>query len=118
MESDRWGGTLNLTDPVLMAHIEKHTDLVAKFTGDVRGQPKAFDSDEFYDFAVDEIGNEAVCIKEFERKVDYYDGEETFSHMVMEYQGIYFYQSIEYDPIGFWLDKSVACDYAAGAANP
>ena len=121
MESDPLGATLELSDPKLMAHIEKHTDLLSKFTDEEaakRLQSATLDVDEFWDFAVDEIKNEAICVEQYDRTVPYYDGEETFPHMVMEYQGIYFYSSIEYSDIGFWLEKSSACEYAAGAANP
>jgi len=121
MESDPLGGTLELSDPVLMAHIETQTDLLRKFRGnegDENFQSTTFDPDEFYNFAIDEIKNEATCIEQYDRTVPSCESEEAFPHMVMEYQGIYFYSSIEYSDIGFWLEKSSACEYAAGAANP
>ena len=116
-ETSRYADTAHLGSPEIRQHINTKTDLVTKYreeqATDVSPE-EALDSDEFFDWACDEIVNEAAVVESFDRVVDGYD---TFSHDVLEYQGIYFYQSIEHDDVGYWLDRKAACDYAEYRAH-
>ena len=110
--------TLHLWDSAVLEHIKAKTDLIAKYknlTESDATAEKVCDTDEFFDWACDEIVNEAEVVESFDRVVENYD---TFSHNVLEYQGIYFYQSMDYDNVGYWLDRQAGCDYAECQANP
>lgn len=109
--------TLELHDPVMRTHIELNTDLIQQYREQVGSDQtvvEILNSDEFADFANDRIKCEAECVDSFERVVEHYGEEESFSHNVMEYQGIFFYQSVDYDDVGYWLNRRDACDYAEG----
>ena len=105
-------------DSEILEHIKAKTDLIAKYKNVIESDTapeKILNTDEFFDWACDEIRNEAACVNSFDRIVDGYD---TFSHNVLEYQGIFFYQSMDCDDVGYWLDRKEACDYAEWQANP
>ena len=111
-------GTLHLGSSEVLEHIKTKTDLVAKYKKETKSDAtleKVLDTDEFFEWAYDEIVNEAEVVESFDRVVENYD---TFSHNVLEYQGIFFYQSMDYDDVGYWLDRQAACDYAECQANP
>ena len=98
------GMLLELDDTALKSHILEHTDLLQKYREEQStslSDAELLCCDNFQNFAADWIKNEAHDVVSFDRVVDYYGEEESFSHTIMEYQGIYFYESIDCEDEGY-----------------
>jgi len=112
---------LSFDHETLRRHIIDNTDLVSRFRSVVDlhlNDDAVVKLDEFKDFAADWIFNEAECVESFDKDIEMYGEQMSFSHNVLDYQGIYFYQSMDYDDVGYWLDYEVAFNYAREAASP
>ena len=120
MEQEFAEDAVDIEDPDLIEHIIAKTDLVPRFEK-TRGVKFSLVAEttrnDFLEFVQDEIKSEAICVESFDRVVEMYGEEESFPHMVMEFQGIYFYQSMDYDDVGYWLDRQNAVDHAAAQAD-
>jgi hypothetical protein len=111
---------LSLSDPEMLEHIREKTDLIKRFqdTKDISVvETVDLESDDFQNFLADWLKNESCCIDSFDKVVRYYDENMAFSHNVLEHQGIYFYESIECDDVGYWLDRKEAINYARDSAS-
>ncbi|MDA8732746.1 hypothetical protein N9M28_05460 [Luminiphilus sp.] len=120
MQQEYAQGAVDIEHQSLVKHIREHTALIPRYekaTGNKVSTHDAEFTDDFIDFASDEIKNEAANVESFYREVEMYDGKETFAHSVMEFQGIYFYESMDYDDVGYWLNRQDAVDYAAAQAD-
>lgn len=120
MQKEQSLGTVDIDDQSFLKHIRDHTDLISRYESAKGKRVSVHDEEltgDFSDFVADEIKNEAVNVESFYREVEMYDGEESFAHNVMEFQGIFFYESIEYDDVGYWLNREDAVDYASAQAD-
>lgn len=109
-----------LWDREMLEHIRNKTDLIQKFqesTDTTITEAQDIESDDFQNFLTDWLKNESTCVESYDKVVRYYDEDMAFSHNVLEYQGIYFYESIECDDVGYWLDRNEACGYAEMEAS-
>ena len=111
---------LSLSDREMLEHIRNKTDLIQKFqesTDIAITEAQDIESDDFQNFLTDWLKNESTCVESYDKVVSYYDEEMEFPHNVLEYQGIYFYESMEYDDVGYWLDRNEAYSYAENEAS-
>ena len=93
MQKEQALGTVDIDDQSFLKHIRDHTDLISRYESAKGKRVSVHDEEltgDFSDFVADEIKNEAVNVESFYREVEMYDGEESFAHNVMEFQGIFF----------------------------